>query len=299
MIWFKLYGTGDSPFSGKLIKSVTQLMVAHFKLRSPSGGIDGEKWRIVPDIAAWINDATVRQDERYATQYEVAGGISLGGPADRANTSWVMYSNFVSQDATFEPPEGACEDEWIDSMHGSDACRNMPSLLVGVQSKLLHNERGGIEFVEALCDLVLANNEWWYGFIDARPDAEIPIPPYYLYNSLDNPGNWDLLANQEWWTYFGLAHRSVVRNLYWGNFLGPKMRDAMEKAGSIEFTREATRGNYGPWPEVTLGDHGMFIRLSEDPVWHEKHKHELTSGPDPTGRAAAIFKEALSRASLL
>lgn len=295
MLWIKVYGLGSSPFSSSLLHSVLLAIQDHFAISGALGASEGDRWRSIPDILTWVDKSA---KEQLAGDEHHPGVVRGFGCGDRSR-SWFMHSHCDVQDAIFECPETVDTRSWLNALQVSNVCERTPILLIGLDLALERHRGAASAFIGQLCSILLHNDEWWYGFVHVCDSNDGPALPFYLHNSLDNPSNWDLLAEQEWWAHFGLARRSVVRNLYWGNFLGTQMRDAMDKAGSITFMQEAIRGNYGPWPQITIGDYGMFVRLSEDPVWHEQHKHELTSGPDPTGRAAAILKEALSRASLL
>lgn len=294
MIWFRLYSNHEGPFSVELLQGLLALARRHFKLVSPTGNVGDNKERAIGDLDAWIQQAVAKQASDFYSNPHIPCMINLGGPSGPSHTTWVLYSlQRLERDIEVDPDE--------DPYERADEPR-IPwdsSLLFGIQTKLELRQGAARLFVDELVPTVLANNEWWYGFIDVRPDDEVRIPPFYL-SRLYNPNDWSRLVEQARWRLFSLARREVVRGIYWGNFFGPRMRDALERVGAPEFINHSVKYNFAEWPKVTSGPNGLFVRLGEDPVWFEKNRNKITS-PDPSGagHAAAILGEALSRASLL
>lgn len=286
ILWLKFYGNSPTPFSHTFLNNLYVALDEHFCLPKAFGTFGRDDARAIPDVSSWLRDASHHQAVDHG-KYGQSYAIVVGGRPKAGHTSWVIYSELESHHSS-----------WTDSASLHDELTGHYELLIGIDVHFRRATGAPRQFIESVVTTAMHSEEWVYGFVDPVTYEEVATPPFYL-NTCHNPGDWNKLVDQERWNLFVSGSWQAVRGIYWGNFLSGKMASVLYKSGGIDFMRHFQGRNWEPWPQCIANSRSVFVQLSQDPVHFGKNKHELTSGPDPTGRAAAIFKEALSRASLL
>ncbi len=279
-VWVVAHTTGIAPHDLPLIVELFDVVQERFTLSRPIHASYGPGDAIViADPREWIAVHAARLARDHLASPDVPSQMSM----------WCTHK---------------LKPTWTLEVHNFPLLHTLsPTVCLRLDLSAAKDHRAVQSLADAAALSLMKSPRCWYGFIDINELDRIPLC-FYSNVGTCYSGSWEHLVEQDLWLEYALAERRTVRNVYWGNILGPELANRLRNAGYESFAARLDETTPGGRPvEVHANSGAMALFLDDDPVAFAKNR---ASGLGDTFgsmsrcvKTASMLRWVMSRAGML
>lgn len=282
-LWLVAHAAGAAPLDAQLVVNLFSLAQEHFVLSGPTHASFGpDDHGVVREPQQWLAAHSAQMTQCHMDSPYCSTQLSMWR-IHKTRPSWTLEVN------TF----------------GVNGLRSSPTLCLRVDILAAKTDASVYSFAREAASAIMSNTRVWYGFIDVCDIAMAPKTATYSCVGVGYNDSWEHLVEQEVWSEYALAAHRTVRNVYWGNILGPELAHRLRQA---EYERYAAHLDnttpHGRPVEMHADSGAVALFLDDNPVAFAQHRDsglamEQLGSMSRCVKTAGMLRWVMSRAGML